>query len=158
MALSPANIGRIQRLVTLGLALLLARVFILDQAQAWWRNHWILKDGQQGVAVVTKVLSHDSVAYRYEVNQKAFSGEDFRSLYDPKYAHVGISEHTVIYFSASHPWLSLINRPRSSVPQGLPLLILIWFIVARLLIAAIKPKSKWAFGPYTDPPPDREKL
>jgi hypothetical protein len=154
--LSPLNIERIKRLIALGLALLLGKVFVVDQAQAWWRQHWILKDGQQGMAVVTQVLSHDSITYRYVVSLKDFTGRDFRSWQDPRYAHVGIGEHTVIYFSTSHPWLSLINRPRGDVPEGLPLLILVWFIAARLFIAAIKPKSKWAFGPYTSP--DRHKL
>ena len=135
----------------MGLALLLGKIFVLDQAQAWWTKHWILKDWQEGMAVVTDVRSHDSVAYRYVVNLKEFTGSDFRSWQDPRYAHVGIGEHTIVYFSTSHPWLSLINRPRSEVPEGLPLLMLVWFIAARLLIAVINPKSKWAFGPYKSP-------
>jgi hypothetical protein len=150
VALSPSSVQRIQRLITLGLALLLTQVFLVDQARAWWTEHWILKDGQQGMGVVTEVLwtGHNHVAYRYSVNQKEYTGADFRSWQNPKYANVMISEHTVIYYSSSHPWLSRINHPRSDVPEGLPVLILIWLVIARLFIAAINPNAKSAFGPF----------
>jgi len=140
----------------LGLALLLVKVFVLDEAQTWWTQRWILKDGQQGMAIVAKVRDHNSVVYRYRIDQKEFTGADFRDSGDPRYAHVGIGERTAIYFSSSHPWLSLIKLPRSQMPEGLPFLLLVWFVAARLFIAAIKPRSKWAYGPSTSA--DRHKV
>jgi hypothetical protein len=75
----------VQRLWALVIALLLGHFFILVLAQDAWTEYWLIKDGQQGVAVVTKVLwtGHNAVAYRYSVNRKEYTGKDARNSQDP---------------------------------------------------------------------------
>jgi len=117
--------------------------------QGLWRDHWLVKDGQQGMAVITKEHwgGHGVVVYHYRVGQKVYSGQDHRSWQNPKYAHVMAGENTVVYFSSSHPWLSAINLPRNVVIEGLPVMLLAWFFEVGLVVTVIKPKSRWAFGP-----------
>jgi len=80
------------------------------------------------------------------VNQNEYTGQDFRSCQNPKYAHVMVGQQTIVFFSASHPWLSRINLPRTAMVEGLPVLLLTWFLIAMLLITAINPRSKWALN------------
>jgi hypothetical protein len=58
------------RISALFIAGVLGHFFIVVPAQIFWKNYWILADGEQGTAVVTKVLwtGHNAVAYRYRVN------------------------------------------------------------------------------------------
>lgn len=108
-------------------------------------NYWLLRDGQQGVAVVLKDhLSHGRIEYRYRVNQGVYTGQDVRSWQNPKYAHVTAGEESIVYFSSSHPWLSAINLPRGVMFEGLPVVLFIWLILVGLIIAVVKPSSSWA--------------
>jgi len=138
----------IQRVGALLLALLLAYFFGFVQLHEAWINYWVMNDGQQGMAIVTSVLwtGHNAVAYRYSVNQHDYTGEDSRNRDHPKYARVGVGEHSVVYFSSSHPWLSKLNRPRTAMLPGFPVLILAWLFVAFFLITAINPRSKWSLA------------
>jgi hypothetical protein len=145
LPMSPSTTNRISALV---IAVLLGHFFIVVQAQILWKNHWILKDGQQGIAVVTKVpwTGHKAVAYRYRVNQRDYTGEDARSWQDPRYAHVMVGEESVVYFSSSHPWLSLLNRPRTAMVEGLPVVVLAWLFIILFINTAMNPKSRWALN------------
>ena len=69
MGLSSSNIERIWAAI---LALIFGHFFIVVQAEDAWRRYWLLKDGQQGTAIVTKELwtGHDAVAYQYRVGDK----------------------------------------------------------------------------------------
>ena len=150
MPLSPSSTERIQRIVTLALALYLAYVWIISPAGGWWTDRWILKDGQEGTAVVTKVVWHvhwGTVYCRYRVNQTEYSVK-WSSRGRVPAAIEG--EKRVIYYSSSHPWLWSLSRPQTGMPLKLGVLVLLfmWYIIARLMIAAINPKSKWALGPY----------
>jgi hypothetical protein len=87
---------------------------------------------------------HNGVAYRYRVNQVEYTGTDGRSWQDPKYAHVMVGEHAVVYFSSPHPWLSGLNRPRSMMIEGLPVLVGVWVLEVLLILTVIDPNSKWA--------------
>ncbi|PYU33229.1 MAG: hypothetical protein DMG31_09365 [Acidobacteria bacterium] len=112
-----------------------------------WRSYWLRKDGQQGIAVVTKELwtGHDSVAYRYTVNEKEYAGQSMRNWREQKYSRVGLGERSVVYFSASHPWLSLLFKPDTAV-EGLPVLLLVVVLEALALLTIINPKSRWALN------------
>ena len=125
---------------------MLTYFFVANPARQFWSNYWLMKDGQQGVARVTKEhwSGHDVVVYSYRVNERVYSGQDFRSWQNPQYAHVMIGGNTVIYFSASHPWLSAINLPRSVMVNGLPMLLLVWLLLAVLVVTIISPQSGWA--------------
>jgi len=67
-------------------ALFLGYSFIIVQAEDARENYCLTKDGQQGVAVVTKVLGtgHNAVASGYRVNQSGYTVEDARSWQNPK--------------------------------------------------------------------------
>ena len=144
MQVSPTNLERFSLLIP---ALFLAWGFILLPAQDAWTSYWLLKDGQKGKAVITKVLwsGHNGVAYRYRANQKEYTGEGARNYEDPKFRVYGaqVGEGSIVYYSASHPWLSQLRRP-STVAEGLPVLILAWLMEALILATIINPKSKWA--------------
>ena len=130
------------------LALLLGYAFVFAPIHEVWRDHWLVKDGQEGMAVVTKEhwAGHGVVVYQYRVGQKVYSGQDHRSLQNPKYTHVMPGERSVVYFSSSHPWLSAINLPRDVMIGGLPVVLLAWLLEAGLLVTAINPNSRWALS------------
>jgi hypothetical protein len=128
------------------LALLLGYYFVVEPARQVWLSYWLVKDGQEGVAIITKEhwAGHDVVVYRYRVNQQEYTGQDFRSYQAPQYARVMPGEKSIIYFSASHPWLSAINRPRTVMVEGLPVVLLVWAIEVLLIGTVINPRSRWA--------------
>ena len=129
-----------------GLILALALcMFLFWWAQDSWTNYWLLRDAQQGSALVTKELSlrKNTVAYRYVVEQKEYSGRDARNSKDSKRALIG--DRTAVYFSASHPWLSRLNMPETAL-VGLPVIVLVLFLQVFAMITFIKPTSRWAFN------------
>jgi hypothetical protein len=129
------------------LALLLGYGFVFAPVYGVWKDHWLVRDGQEGMAVVTKEhwAGHGVVVYQYRVGQNVYTGQDRRSLQNPKYAHVMPGEQSVVYFSSSHPWLSAINPPRTVMIEGLPVVLLAWLLEAGLLVTVINPNSGWAF-------------
>lgn len=133
------------RLSALILALPLAWWLYL-QARSSWINYWLLKDCQQAMAVVTEDYwgGHGRVVYRYIVNEQPYTGLSSRNWKDEKSSKVGIGEQTVVYFSASHPWLSLLYKPDRylDVLPALIALTLEFFVV----MTAVNPKSKWALN------------
>jgi hypothetical protein len=151
VALSPPTIDRIWASF---LALLLGYHFVVEPARQVWQYYWLVKDGQQGVAVITKEhwSGHDIVVYRYRVAQREYTGQDFRSYQDPRYARVMPGEKSVVYYSSSHPWLSAINRPRAVVVEGLPVVLLVWVIDVLLIGTVINPRGRWALNLSGRPP------
>jgi len=139
----PSNIPRVWAAL---LALLLGYYFLLGPARALWLNYWLIRDGQQGVAVITQAhwAGHGIFVYRYRVNQKTYTGQDHRSYQNPKYANVLLGQETVVYFSSSHPWLSAINMPQFVMFNGLPVVLVAWVFIFLLAVTAINPKGRWA--------------
>ncbi len=134
------------RLAGLIIALFLGD-FLYLRAEEAWTNYWLITDGKPGVAVVTKELwsGHNQIGYTYTVNHADYTGKSARNWKDPKYANVQIGEQSVVYYSASHPWISLLNKPNTLLaawPVTLIVLILEFFAV----MTVINPKSKWAFN------------
>jgi hypothetical protein len=132
------------RLTGLVLAIALGQ-FLFLRAREAWTNHWLLKDARQGTAVVTKELwsGHNAVGYEYSVDQRQYAGRSGRNWKDQKKVLVG--EQTTVYYSASHPSLSLLYMPEG-VLAGLPVIIIALVIEAFAVITIIKPKSGWAFS------------
>ena len=120
--------------------------WLVLQVRSSWRNYWLLEDGQQGVAVLTEKYwgGHDQVVYRYVANDQHYTGVSVRNWKDAKYGKVGIGEEAVVYYSASHPWLSLLYKPDGylDVLPALIALTLTFFIV----MTAVNPNSKWALN------------
>lgn len=137
----------INRLWALSLALLLGHAFVYAPIRGMWRDHLLVKDGQEGMALITKEhwAGHGVVVYKYRVGQAVYTGQDHRSIQNPTYAHVMPGEKSVVYFSSSHPWISAINLPRRVVIEGLPVVLLVWLIEAGLIVTVINPNSGWAF-------------
>ena len=123
------------------LALLLGHFFIVVQVRDAWTRYWVLKDGQQGKALITKVLwtGHNGVTYHYQVNGKGFTGQDAA-----EYAHRVVGAQPAVFFSSSHPWLSTLRRPKTAMLEGLPVLLLVWFLIALFILTAINPRHRWA--------------
>lgn len=132
------------RLTALILAIALGQ-FLYLRVRSAWTNYWLLSDAKQGTAIVTKELwsGHDAVGYEYVVDQKQYSGHSGRNWRDQKKVQVG--EEAVVYFSASHPWLSLLYMPRG-VLEGLPVVIIALALEVFAVVTMIKPKSGWAFS------------
>jgi hypothetical protein len=126
------------------LALVLC-LFLFWWTQDAWTNYWLLRDARQGNALVTKEhwSGHDNVVYQYVVEQREYSGRSSRNWKDAKKVHVG--ERTVVYFSASHPWLSLLYMPDTAL-VGLPVIVLVLVLEIFAVITIIRPKSRWAFN------------
>jgi hypothetical protein len=122
--------------------------FVVVPVQDTRTNYWLLKDGQQGVAVVTKVLwsGHNAVAYGYSVRGEKHQGQDSRNWKDPRYAHVVAGEETVVYYSLSHPALSRLTLPETILVGGLPMMLIVWFLIVLLVVTAIKPDHRWALN------------
>jgi hypothetical protein len=140
-----SSVPKIPRIWAALLALLLGYFFVLEPARELWLNYWLIRDGQQGVGVITKPHwgGHGVFVYRYVVNQKTYTGQDFRSYQNRKYGNVMIGEKTVVYFSASHPWLSAMNMPPVVMFRGLPVVLLAWVFIFLLALTAINPKKRW---------------
>ena len=85
--------------------------------------------------------------YRYSVNNREYVGQSFRNRNIPKYKTVGVQpgEKSVVYFSASHPWLSSLEMPKVVV-QGLPVVVLVLCFVVFAVVTIIDPANGWAFN------------
>jgi hypothetical protein len=128
-------------------ALLMGYFFVFQPISGLWVQHWLVKDGTPGMAVVTKEhwAGHNVVVYQYRVGQRVYTGQDRRSWHNPKYANVMPGEKLMVYFSASHPWISAIELPIIVTIPGLPVVLLAWLFEAGFIITVINPKNKWAF-------------
>jgi len=144
-SLPPSNIPRVWAAL---LALLLGYYFVLGPARTLWLNYWLIRDGEQGSAVITKAhwAGHGVFIYRYRVNQKTYTGQDHRSYQNRKYANVMAGDETVVYFSSSHPWLSAINMPQGVMFEGLPVVLLAWMFMFLFTATALNPKGRWALS------------
>jgi hypothetical protein len=134
------------RLTGLILALALGN-FLFNRARSAWTHHWVLSDAQQGAALVTKEhwSGHNAVDYQYVVDQKQYNGHSVRNSKDQKKVQIG--EQTVVYFSASHPWLSLLYKPQpEDVLPGLPSILIALVLEGFAVLTLINPKSGWAFS------------
>ena len=113
----------------------------------WWSEYWLMKDGQQGMAVVTRELwtGHNAVDYRYTVNQKQYTGKSGRNYRIPQYSHVVAGEPSIVYYSAFHPWLSSLRMP-TVLGQGWPVILIVLCFEFFAVVTIINPKSGWAFN------------
>jgi len=120
--------------------------FLLTQFEAARESYWLLKDGRQGMAVITRDLwtGHRGVAYRYQVNQRQYTGKGRRNSTDPRYINALPGSESVVYYSASHPWISALDFPRTMV-EGLPVILIVMMLETIAVVTVIKPNSRWAF-------------
>lgn len=134
------------RLTGLILAIALGQ-FLYVWTRSAWINYWLLEDAQKGSAIVTKELwsGHNMVIYRYFVDQREYTGKSARNSDDKNYSKAQIGEESVVYFSTSHPWLSLLYMPRR-IWEGLPVTIIVLILESMALVTLANPSSGWAFN------------
>jgi len=121
--------------------------FLFGQVRSAWLSYWLLRDAQTEMAVVTKFLwtGHGVVEYRYVVQGHEYAGHSRRNWQDPRYSNVQAGEKAVVYFSASHPWLSCLYMPRTLV-EGAPVVLIVIFLESLAIGTIIRPKGRWAFN------------
>jgi hypothetical protein len=134
------------RVIGLVLAAILGH-FLIGQVRGAWRNYWLMTDGQYGMATITKPYwgGHDLYDYRYVVGGREYTAISYRDWQAPRYSNVQPGGVAVMYFSASHPWLSLLYKPHS-IFEGLPVLIVVFILELFAVVTVIRPESKWAFN------------
>jgi len=132
-----------RRFIVWMMAVPLAWFFFLQARNAWF-NYWLLNDGQSGMAVITKEHwgGHGRVIYSYVVDGKPDKGTSARDWKNGISGKVQPGENSPVYFSASHPWLSLLYKPRVVV-EGWPVLIVAGLLEFLIVMAAINPGNKW---------------
>jgi hypothetical protein len=136
-------------------------------AVMYWREtrerYWILHDGVRSTARVTSEGGHDTIHYTYSAAGTSFSGRGPRDYRDERYAHVGIGGESVVWYSASHPWISTPRWP-DSVLIGLPWIVVVTLVdllfVALLLLSwtGRKPDSLERPDVQRQPMPDNNTL
>ena len=134
------------RLAGLVLAMVMGQ-FLFLRVRSTWTNYWLPTDARKGTAIVTKELwsGHNAVGYEYVVAQKQYRGHSGRNWQDQKYSNVQVGEESVVYFSASHPWLSRLYMPRA-VLEGLPVIIVVFILELFAVITVLRPTGGWAFA------------
>ena len=120
--------------------------WLFGQARSSWRDYWIMHDGQQGTATVTKEYAggHGRLVYQYTVSQKQFTGVSNSNWKDEKYRDVRPGNEAPVYFSTSHPWLSQLYKPEGYI-DVLPALAALALAVV-FVMTAVNPKSKLALN------------
>ena len=134
------------RLAGLIIAILMGSLLVGAAGQAW-RNYWLLTDGQQGMATVIEKHwgGHGRVVYRYSVDGTVYTGVGNRNWEDPRYSKVQPGDESVVYYSASRPWISQLHKPRTVIDDlALPMMILVAIIEFFAVMTVVNPKGKWA--------------
>src|SRR5437588_4539877 len=131
-------------------ALILAiglRQFLHLRVREAWTSYWLLKDAQKDTALVTKELwsGHKAVGYKYVVNGRQYAGHGGRNWDDPKYRDAKVGQESVVYFSASHPWLSQLSMPRT-ILEGPPVVLIVLGLELFAIVNVLNTTTEWAFS------------
>ena len=134
------------RVIGLVLAAILGH-FLFGFIQNARANYWLMTDVQQGMATITRPYwgGHNMYDYRYIVDGREYTGVSYRDWQSPKYGSVQPGGQAIVYFSASHPWMSLLYKP-STVIEGLPVLIIVSILEIFAVVTVVRPTSMWAFN------------
>lgn len=144
----PAPSHAVTKLWASFLILVLGYPFIVSPAREVWANYWILRDGRQVRGVITGeplFANGTTCIYHYRVNGKTYDGQGSQSLQYPGDVHVVEGRAVTVFFSSSHPWLSVLRWPPGVMFGGLPVVLFVWLIEVGLVTTFVKPSSRWAF-------------
>src|SRR5262249_46843251 len=86
--------------------------FLFSAIRVFWTSYWLAADGQQSTALITKEHSHGVVSYTYFANDHEYIGSSQRNWENEKYRNVQIGRESIVYFSASPPWISSLETPQ----------------------------------------------
>jgi hypothetical protein len=107
--------------------------------RGYWADFWIFQSPKQVTATVTAQQSHGVCEYQYVVNGIPYVGHGQRGRNLPQQAQVGTP--VLVYFSASHPWLSSPDTPGFSPWQALTIMALLLVAELFLVKAVIRPSG-----------------
>ena len=121
--------------------------FLYLRVMEGWTSFWLFKDAQEGIALITgeSPWGHGVVLYQYSVGQSEYTGKSHRNIQNPQYQSVPIGGKSIVYFSASHPWISSLNMPRTLI-EGLPVVFVVLIFEAFAVFTVIRPTGSWAFN------------
>ena len=105
-----------------------------------YRNYWILKDGVQSTGIVTEVDRGAAIHYRYVVRETTYFGYGRREYRNHMDIEVGVDGNSVVWYSSSHPWLSVANRP-TTVLFALPWIVIVMGLDLLCIVGLVK---SWA--------------
>lgn len=97
--------------ISLWIGIILLVVFIVVTGKAFWYSYWLTEDPKQALALITEEHDHGTVSYKYTVNHHEYAGLSQRNWEKPEYRNVHAGEQSIMYFSASHPWISSLETP-----------------------------------------------
>lgn len=117
---------RVARIASVLIISFFAAMVLVGQSLTAWKIHWLLIDGWHGTAIIV-YTSKGNASYTYTVNNKTYNGSD-SSVKTP-------GETAEVYYSDSHPWLSLLKKPNSIFPVVLKVVLTV--AVASFLVLAI---------------------
>ncbi len=85
--------------------------FLIYAIRVFWMSYWLAADGEQSIALITKERAHGVVSYRYSANDHEYTGASQRNWENERYRNVHTGQESIVYFSASHPWISSLETP-----------------------------------------------
>lgn len=119
---------RVPRIVLLCLPSVVVGVFLFKEAQIEWKFHRLCSDARSGIAEVTATTEVRNdfnsrrewprtrrgwprLSYTYQVNGQTYDGSDLT----PGFPVPPVGQKITVYYSASHPWLSVLEKRNCSV-------------------------------------------
>lgn len=79
---------------------------------------------------------------------RPYIGASGRSYRDARYARVQTGDHSPVWYSVSHPWVSTLREPEPPStgfsPIGVPIVLFILFVEVRAVLTVIAPTHRWA--------------
>ena len=101
-------------------------------------QYWLTVDAKQTMALIIKELEHGVVEYKYSVAGTEYNGASQRNWEQKKYRDVGVGQESIVFYSASHPWLSSLTTPQFP-PAGTVVLFIALLMEFYLIVAALNP-------------------
>jgi Protein of unknown function (DUF3592) len=124
-------------------AAVLLIAFVVSYLRQGYSHLWVHHDGSPGIAVVMDTGMNGTVYYTYTVGGTTYSGHSQKNWQDVRYRQAQVGEHSSVWYSSSHPWLSSLPQPSVGVDIGLLPLMLCFLLIGVFCGSfAIAPRSK----------------
>lgn len=113
-------------------------------------SYFLTKDAKEATAVLTEQRQHGVFRYKYSVAGHEYSGASQRNWEQEKYRNVEVGNESVVFYSASHPWISSLETPQfpprdTSFYFGVPLIVGIAIILILCFDKSVKDSSECSF-------------